>query len=48
MKQVCKLSGVAASVLDSLLSKRVGRRQKANGCYNEMSLLRIHVRVFTS
>lgn len=43
MKQVCKFSEVAASVLDSLLPKREGRRQKANGCYNGMSLLRKYI-----
>lgn len=48
MKQVCKFSEVAASVLNSLLSKREGRRQKVNRRYNEMSPLRIHTRVFTS
>lgn len=49
MKQVCKFSEVAVSVLDSLLPKREGRRQKANvGCYKEMSLLRIYTRVFSS
>lgn len=44
-KQVSKFSETAASVLDSLLPKREGRTQKASGCYNEMSLLRIYTRV---
>lgn len=47
MKQVCKFSEVAVSVLDSLLPGKEGRRQKANGCYNEMSLLRKYILGFS-